>query len=125
MERLRCDIILSDAFLAYLEQEQSVHTRAGEVADVATIHYVRCSEGPHQGEAWWNLTWDKRKGMDVANLFRAGNLVLNINQQARRGLRWTYLDYQNGEVVVGGEQAERCSEKTGSAKVAEEQPNLF
>lgn len=100
MEKLRCGVVLTDAFLSFLKAEA---TR--EAADIekptAIIEYVKCAEGLRAGEAWWKLTWAKSVGREDWCLFPlAAGFQIYLAPQTQKALKWKHIDYREGRVCV-------------------------
>ena len=104
MERLRCGVILTDRFLAFLQSENAA--RRAEAGDsdetpVAIVDYVKCAEGPRAGTAYWHLGWGKGAAkMQDWCLFRVEGVTIYMSRQTQRALKWKHIDYLDGQVFV-------------------------
>ncbi len=98
MLRLRCGVIFLDGFLGHLA-EHSV-ARAGDDR-VATLEYIGCVEGPSAGRQWARLGWTRGLGLPDECLFDAGGVTLCMSPQTQQGLRDKWVDFKDGEIVVG------------------------
>jgi hypothetical protein len=110
MIRLRCGVILTDAFLDWL-REWTGREGSSHQGRVLAIEYVRCGEGPRAGQAWLEWMWVKRLGLSTHCLFRLEDIAVENNlpvpldvylsPQTQKGLRWRHLDARLGQPTVG------------------------
>lgn len=98
MLRLRCGVIFLDEFLGHLAERAL--ERAGEDR-ITTIEYVGCVEGPSAGKQWARLGWTRPLGLPDECLFDAGGVRVCMSPQTQLGLRDKWVDYKDGELVVG------------------------
>ncbi len=99
MQRLRCGVILTDAFLAWLEEWLKAEGTSHE-ARVLAFEYLRCKDGPRGGEAWLEWFWAKRAGLSEHNLFRIGGVEVYLSPGTQAGLKWRCLDAKEGRLWV-------------------------
>jgi hypothetical protein len=110
MIRLRCGVILTNSFLAWL-QEWTRSEGTSHAGRVLAIEYIRCREGPRAGQAWLEWLWVKRAGLSPHCLFRLDDAAtendapaaidLYLSPQTQRGLRWRHLSVRDGHPTVG------------------------
>jgi len=110
MIRLRCGVILTDPFLAWLREWTGTEGTSHE-GRVLALEYVRCRDGPRAGQAWLEWLWVKRTGLSTHCLFRVEGVAkeknapapldLYLSPQTQTGLRWRHLDAHNGQPTVG------------------------
>jgi len=110
MIRLRCGVILTDAFLAWL-REWTATEGTSHAGRVLALDYIRCREGPRAGEAWLEWLWVKRHGLSPHCVFRIDDVAVENDQsapldlylspQSQKGLRWRHLDARHGQPTVG------------------------
>lgn len=110
MIRLRCGVILTDPFLAWL-RDWTAQEGTSHAGRVMAIEYTRCGEGPRAGQAWLEWMWVKRAGLSPHCVFRvegvatekdvAVPLDLYLSPQSQAGLRWRHLDVRGGQPAVG------------------------
>jgi len=99
LERLRCGIILTDAFITWLE---AWHAREAEAhfGLVPEISYVRCKEGERAGQSWVSLIWRPLDGVEEHEIFSVGRVRVFFPRQTRTALRDRCLDVQDDRIVV-------------------------
>lgn len=97
MERLRCGVIFTGAFIDYLRGRCATEAEAGTVPE---IHYLHCVEGENRGKSWWNLTWSSRSRFAESELFHLRGLEVALSRQTQKALRWKYIDCKDGQVTV-------------------------
>ncbi len=98
MHRLRCGVIFLDGFLGHLAE------RALERAEddrITTIEYVGCLEGPSAGRKWARLGWTRSLGLPDECLFEADGITICMSPQTQKGLRDKWVDFRDGQIVVG------------------------
>ena len=117
MIRLRCGVIFTDAFLAWL-RDWVVREGSSHEGRVMALEYVRCKEGLRQGQAWLEWMWVKRAGLSEHCVFHLSlpasstaeeaaqkpvenEIDLYLSPQTQQGLRWRHLDAKNGQPVAG------------------------
>lgn len=110
MIRLRCGVILTDAFLAWL-RDWTAREGTSHAGRVLALDYIRCREGPRAGQAWLEWLWVKRAGLSAHCLFRIDGVAtendapapldLYLSPQTQKGLRWRHLDARGGLPTVG------------------------
>ncbi len=99
LERLRCGIILTDAFISWLERWHAREAGAN-FGLVPEISYVRCKEGKRAGQSWVSLIWRPLDGIQEHEIFHAGSVRVFFGRQTRAALRERCLDVQDGRIVV-------------------------
>lgn len=99
MQRLRCGVILTDAFLAWLDAWVAEQGSSHE-ARVLAIEYLRCREGLRAGQAWLEWFWAKRQGVAEHNLFWVNGVDLYLSPTTQKGLKWRCLDAKEGQPYV-------------------------
>lgn len=99
MIRLRCGTILLDGFLAHLAERSLEHPDAA--GRVVTLEYVRYLDGDRAGKQWARLGSTGAKGLPDDCLFDADGVALCMSVQTQQGLRDKWIDYREGELVVG------------------------
>ncbi|MFN0125848.1 MAG: hypothetical protein ACKV19_04085 [Verrucomicrobiales bacterium] len=110
MIRLRCGVILTDPFLAWL-REWTAREGTSHVGRVLAIDYIRCREGARAGQAWLEWFWVKRAGLSPHCLFRIEAMAMETGAPApldiylspatQQGLRWRHLDARGDQPTVG------------------------
>lgn len=110
MLRLRCGVILTDPFLAWL-REWTAREGTSHAGRVLALDYIRCREGPRAGQAWLEWLWVKRAGLSPHCLFRIDGVAteqnapapldLYLSPQTQAGLRWRHLSARDGQPTVG------------------------
>jgi len=100
MERLRCGVILTEAFTTYLQERFSSESPA-HPGQILAFEYLHCGEGERAGQAWLDSFWIKHAGLSATNIFRVGEMDLYLSPQTQRGLRWHYLEIIDGAPSVG------------------------
>ena len=98
MERLRCGVIFLDGLLDHLA-DRSVE-RAGDDM-ITTLEYIRCAEGKAAGQQWGRLGWTRKDGLSESSLFEVDGLTVCMSPQTQQGLRDKWVDFRDGQVVVG------------------------
>ena len=96
MERLRCGVIFTDSFLAYLRDE----SQKTPDDSVLVINYVHCADGPREGESWWSLVREPVDRFEPRDLFEASGVRVALSRQTQMALKWKYVDYKDGQVKV-------------------------
>ena len=99
MDKLRCGVILTDAFVAFLRRE-AARQEMGSGELVAIIEYVKCVEGQRAGESWWKLAWGRAAGREEWCLFPIDGLRIYLSKQTQHALKWKHIDYRDGTVTV-------------------------
>lgn len=99
LERLRCGVIVTDAFKDWLA---SWLQREGPAAPgfLPELSYVRCAEGERAGQSWASLVWRPRKGLEDHEIFAVGPFSLHLSSQTRKALRERCLDIRAGQIAV-------------------------
>ena len=99
LQRLRCGIILTDAFISWLE---AWHAREapGNFGLVPELSYVRCREGERAGQSWVSLIWRPLDGMAEHEIHEVGAVRVSFPRQTRVALRERCLDVFREAIVV-------------------------
>ncbi len=103
MERLRCGVILTDAFLAHLQDllEEGAPAHPGQVL---AIDYIRCRDGERAGQSWLEWFWVSRKALTTEHcFFRIPSLGAEVylSPQSQQGLKNRFIDFRKNAVFVG------------------------
>ena len=104
MERLRCGVVYTTEFAAFLEKwwrAQPEH----HAAKVPSLEYVHCRDGPRAGESWASLMWMYVRHLPDYELFEIAQVRLHLPRASQKGLKWRCLDAREGELVVHGGHA--------------------
>ncbi len=106
LERLRCGVIFTGAFIDHLREERArerlrAASLRGSEPKVPVIHYVRCLDGERKGEAWWSVHWERRDKLAAGELFAVAGVEVALPKQTQKGLKWRHVDFRDGKVVVG------------------------
>ncbi len=100
MERLRCGVIFTDPFLAFLgglaAREAVLHP-----GEVLALDYIRCVDGARAGQSWLEWMWVRRSGLSEHCFFRVAGLELYLSPPTQQGLKHRYLDMRDGKPFVG------------------------
>lgn len=99
MIRLRCGTILLDGFMGHLA-DRAVE-RADSADRVVTLEYLKCIEGDRAGQQWARLGSTARGGLPDKALFDVEGVTLCMSVQTQQGLKDKWVDYRDGELVVG------------------------
>lgn len=99
MQRLRCGVILTDAFLAWFDGWIAAEGASHE-ARVLAFEYLRCREGARAGQAWLEWFWAKRSGLSDHNLFHINGVEVYLSPSTQKGLKWRCLDAHGGRPRV-------------------------
>lgn len=99
LTRLRCGIIVTDAFVAWLEawREREAAAHFGLVPEIS---YVRCREGERAGQSWVSVIWRALDGVQEHEIYEVGSVRVFFARQTRVALRERCLDVREGAVVV-------------------------
>lgn len=100
MERLRCGVVVTGRFIAFVEALVAAEA-ANHPGAVLCVEYLRCREGARAGEAWLEWFWVRREGLSEAAIFRIGRAEVYLSPQTQQGLKWRYLDAEAGSPRVG------------------------
>jgi hypothetical protein len=100
MIKLRCGVILTDAFLFFLQQLNQRVTDPHS-HEVLALEYIRCAEGDRAGQSWLEWFWFPRAGLKSECFFAVGLLELYLAPQTQKGLKYRYLDVKDGSPFVG------------------------
>ena len=99
LERLRCGIIVTDAFASWLEAWKAAEAEAN-FGLIPELSYVRCGEGSRAGESWVSLIWRPLQGVEEHEIFLVGGVRVFFARQTRRALRDRCLDIHEEKIVV-------------------------
>ena len=99
LQRLRCGIIVTEAFVAWLRawQQREAGANFGLIPE---LNYVRCGEGERAGQSWLSLIWRPLDGVKEHEIFHIGGVRLFIPRQSRSALRERCVDVRDGALVV-------------------------
>ena len=99
LERLRCGIIVTDAFVGWLEAWKTREEEAN-FGLIPELSYVRCREGERAGQSWVSLIWRPLQGVEEHELFAIGGVRVFFARQTRSALRDRCLDIHEDRIVV-------------------------
>ena len=99
LERLRCGIIITGAFIDWLEawKTREAHANFGLIAE---LDYVSCREGERAGQSWVSLIWRPLNGVREHEIFVIGAVRVFLGRQTRRALRDRCLDIRDDRIIV-------------------------
>ncbi|MBP7950870.1 MAG: hypothetical protein KA004_14560 [Verrucomicrobiales bacterium] len=101
MDRLRCGVVVTDAFASHLHAwwlaEQHRHA-----SKIPSLDYVHCREGLRAGEDWMTFSWVTPARFPESEMFDVGGVRLHLSRRTQQGLKWRCLDAKNGQVMVRG-----------------------
>ena len=100
MQRLRCGVILLDGFIEHLA-ECAISRAGGDGTHVASLEYIHCIEGEQAGEEWTRLASISRGNLSEECIFKVDGVALFMSLQTQQGLRDKWVDFRDGEIVVG------------------------
>jgi hypothetical protein len=99
LERLRCGVIITDAFKEWVEAWQAREGGAN-FGLVPELSYVRCREGERAGQSWVSLIWQPLGGSKEHDFFEIGRVRVRLPKQTRHALRDRCLDIKEDRIVV-------------------------
>jgi len=98
MHRLRCGVIYTNAFAAYLAAMG--HPASGPGRKIISVDYVRCSTGDSAGKEWWKIEWVPEHRAPEECRFKIGDIPICLSRQSQRGLKHRCIDCRDGQVVI-------------------------
>ena len=99
LERLRCGIIVTSAFIEWLEAWKARES-AANFGLVPELNFVQCKEGSRAGQSWVSLIWRPLEGIAEHEIHRVGAVRVFFPRQTRAALRERCLDVRDGAIVV-------------------------
>ena len=99
LERLRCGIIVTSAFIEWLEAWKT-REGAANFGLVPELSFVLCKEGSRAGQSWVSLIWRPLEGMAEHEIYSVGTVRVFFPRQTRAALRERCLDIREGSIVV-------------------------
>jgi hypothetical protein len=99
LERLRCGVIITDAFKEWLAAWKAREAGAN-FGLVPELSYVRCREGERAGQAWVSLIWQPLGGAKPHEIFEIGDVRVHLPKQTRQALKDRCLDIKEDRIVV-------------------------
>ena len=68
MERLRCGVVYTQEFVAFLEKWWQAQPQLHD-AKIPSLDFVHCRSGERAGESWAALTWRSVRNLPEQELF--------------------------------------------------------
>ena len=99
LHRLPCGIILTDAFIVWLQAWKG-REAAAHFGLIPELNYVRCREGERSGQSWLSLIWSPLDAVKAHEIFDIGGVRVFIPRQSRIALRERCVDLKDGAPVV-------------------------
>jgi hypothetical protein len=99
LERLRCGIIITDAFVEWIEEWRK-REGSENFGLIAELSFVRCGEGERAGESWVSLIWRPLEGVEEHEIYRIGTVRVFFARQTRRALLDRCLDIHENRIMV-------------------------
>ena len=99
LERLRCGIIVTSAFIEWLEAWKTREAPAN-FGLIPELGFVQCKEGPRAGQSWVSLIWRPVDGVAEHEIHAVGTVQLFFPRQTRAALRERCLDIREDRIVV-------------------------
>ncbi len=99
LERLRCGVITTAAFRAYLAQWHQ-ETEGGNFGLMPQLDYVRFATGDRAGQAYVSLLWQPINNMKPHEIFEIGPIKVFLSKATRTALKEHCLDVRDGGIVV-------------------------
>lgn len=99
LERLRCGIIVTSAFIEWLETWKA-REGAGNFGLIPELGFVQCKEGPRAGQSWVSLIWRPLDGIAEYEVHAVGTVQVFFPRQTRAALRERCLDIRGDRIVV-------------------------
>lgn len=99
LERLRCGVITTGAFRAYLAQWHE-DTEGGNFGLVPQLDYVRFATGERAGQAYVSLLWQPLNKMKPHEIFEIGGVKVFLSKSTRTALKERCLDVKGNGIVV-------------------------
>ena len=98
MERLRCGMIISEAFVDYIEaiylKEKERHQ-----GEIIALEYTHCIDGLRQGQSWWRSSWTSRRLVPEHMVYEIGGIDVFMPPKTTKALKDRYVDVKEGNVV--------------------------
>lgn len=99
LERLRCGIIVTSAFIEWLEAWKQ-REAAANFGLIPELNFVVCKEGVRAGQSWVSLVWRPLEGVGEHEIHKVGTVPVFFPRQTRSALRERCLDIHNDRIVV-------------------------
>ncbi len=99
LERLRCGVITTGAFRAYLAQWHE-ETEGGNFGLIPQLDYVRFATGERAGQAYASLLWQPINKMKPHEIFEIGRIKVYLSKSTRTALKEHCLDMKDGAIFV-------------------------
>lgn len=99
LERLRCGIIVTSAFIEWLEAWKQ-REAAANFGLIPELSFVLCKEGARAGQSWVSLVWRPLDGTAEHEIHPVGTVRVFFPRQTRSALRDRCLDVRDGRIVV-------------------------
>lgn len=97
MLKLRCGVIFLEGFVKHLTERA-----ATEDIKITSIEYLRCLDGERKGGQWWRLGWVPKGALPKHCVFKLEDgVTVAMSPQTQKGLKHRWVDYREGEIVVG------------------------
>ena len=101
MERLRCGVVYTQEFAAFLEKWWQAQPQLHD-AKIPSLDFVHCRSGERAGESWAALTWRSVRNLPEQELFEIAPVPLHLPRASQKGLKWRCLDAWDGQLMVRG-----------------------
>ena len=99
LERLRCGIIVTSAFIEWLEAWKTREAGAN-FGLIPELGFVQCKEGARAGQSWVSLVWRPLDGVAEHEIHAVGAVRVFFPKQTRAALRERCLDIIHDRIVV-------------------------
>jgi hypothetical protein len=99
LERLRCGVIITDAFKSWLAEWRDRES-AANFGLIPELSYVRCREGERAGQSWVSLIWQPLGGAKEHEIFEMGSVKVHLQRQTRQALKDRCLDIKDDRILV-------------------------
>ena len=99
LERLRCGVITTAAFRAYLAKWHE-ETEGGNFGLIPQLDYVRFATGERAGQAYASLLWQPINKLKPHEIFEIGSVKVYLSKATRTALREHCLDEKGGAILV-------------------------
>lgn len=99
LERLRCGVITTGAFRAYLAQWHE-DTEGANFGLIPQLDYVRFASGERAGQAYVSLLWQPVNKMKPHEIFEIGGIKVFMSKATRTALKEHCLDAKGGAIFV-------------------------
>lgn len=99
LERLRCGIIVTSAFIEWLEAWKH-REAAANLGLIPELSFVVCKEGARAGQSWVSVVWRPLEGIEEHEIHAVGAVKIFFPRQTRSALRDRCLDVKDGGIIV-------------------------